>query len=190
MSELTSGEFRYTTERYLGLVDEGLLAPDDRVELLEGVIVAEPPQEPRHASATTRVARALERAIRTRAVIRVQMPFLAGHYSVPEPDIALVPGREADYDTRHPSAALLVVEVADSSLPQDRLTKSRIYAAAAVPEYWIVNLRDDYVEVLSTPDAETRLYTERRVAGRGDTLALASFPGATIMVNDVLPGRD
>ena len=190
MGELTSREIRYTTERYFGLVEEGTLSPDDHVELLEGVIVAEPPQEPRHASGTTRIADALREAIGRRAVLRVQLPLIAGRYSAPEPDVAVVPGKNSDYDRAHPATALLVVEVADSSLPQDRLTKSRIYAGAAVLEYWIVNLRDDCVEVFRRPDAETRLYAERQVAGRGDTLSLTAFPGSTIAVDDLLPGRD
>jgi Uma2 family endonuclease len=65
-----------------------------------------------------------------------------GRYSVPEPDVALVPGRYEDYDDAHPRSAILVVEVADSSLEQDRLTKAMIYAIAEVPEYRIVNVVD------------------------------------------------
>src|SRR5207249_5011895 len=111
-----------------GLVNEGALQPDDRVELLEGVVVSMAPQSPEHASATSRIDRTLREAVGRRAVIRVQCPLLAGRYSIPEPDIAVVPGKEADYDHEHPREALLAVEVADSSLAQDRLTKSRIYA--------------------------------------------------------------
>jgi len=66
---------------------------------------------------------------------------------VPKPDTAVVGGRIADYDRAHPTTALLVVEVADSSLKQDRPTKRTIYAAAGIPEYWIVNLPDDCVEI-------------------------------------------
>jgi len=123
---------RYTRERYFALVEEGLLRADDRVELLEGMIVATSPQNPRHASATTRVYDALREALGRRAVIRVQLPLIAGAYSVPEPDVAVVPGRPADYDDAHPTTALLVVEVADSSLVEDRLTKAAIYAAADI----------------------------------------------------------
>ena len=153
---------RYSVQEYFDLVTRGVLQPDDRVELLEGVIVAEPPMDPPHASGITRVDRALRRALGERVIIRVQQPFIVGGYSVPEPDVAVVPGTEADYDTQHPTQALLIVEVAASSLPQDRLTKSRIYAAAHVPEYWVVNLRDRCVEVFRDPDAVNRMY---RAAG-------------------------
>jgi Uma2 family endonuclease len=122
---------RLTSERYLRLVEEGVLGPDDRVELLEGVVVAMPPRGPRHAAGVSRVNTALVRAVGERAVVRPQLTFPVGRHSVPEPDLVVARGRLADYDRAHPTTALLVVEVADTSLPQDRLTKAGIYAAEA-----------------------------------------------------------
>ncbi len=132
---------RFTVEQFFALVDEGVLQPDDSVELLEGVIVAMAPSNPPHASATTRVANALRGAAGKRALVREEKSLILGLYSAPEPDVALVPGTEETYDDAHPRTALLVVEVADSSLAQDRITKAAMYAAAGIPEYWIVNLR-------------------------------------------------
>jgi Uma2 family endonuclease len=109
---------------------------------------------------------------------------------VPEPDLAIVAGKDADYDLKHPTAALLVVEVADSSLAQDRLTKGAIYAAAGIPEYWIVNLRDDCVEVLRRPDSGARRYTERRIATRRDSLDVVAFPDIVLRVDELIPARD
>lgn len=187
MARATSLDPRYTVESYFGLVHSGALNPDDHVELLDGLIVAMPPQDPEHASAIGRVEDALRAAVGSAAVIRVQSPLMLGPHSVPEPDLALVPGTRADYDHRHPTIALLVVEVAGSSLPQDRLTKSRIYAAAGIPEYWIVNLREDCVEVLRTPTAETRSYRERLVLYRDAHIALTSAPGNSVAVDALLP---
>ena len=79
-----------------------------------------------------------------------------------EPDAAVVPGRVEDYDNAHPRTALLIVEVADSSLKQDRLTKAMIYAAAGIPEYWIVNVVDQQVEVHRDPDRRARHPRRRR----------------------------
>ena|SRR5438132_161171 len=183
------GETRYTVARYLALFEEGALAPDDRVELLEGVVIAMPPSNPPHAAAISRIIRALFEAVGRKATLRVQSSFVAGRYSMPEPDVAVVPGRESDYDKAHPTAALLVVEVAEWSLPQDRVTKSRIYAAAGVPECWIVNLRDDRVEVLRSPDRKRRVYTETAVARRGERITLAAIPQAGVAVDDLLPDR-
>jgi Uma2 family endonuclease len=179
----------YSVESYFGLVRSGDLDPDDHVELLDGVIVAEPPQDPPHASAISRLTRAVGEAVGKAAVIRVQLPLIAGPFSVPEPDLAVVGGCESDYDTQHPTAALLVVEAAFSSLPQDRLSKQRIYAAAACPEYWIVNLRDECVEIYRAPDVGARVYRERLVAHRGDEIRLVSLPDASVRVADLLPAR-
>jgi len=177
----------YSVEAYFGLVHRGVIDEDDRIELLDGVIVAEPPMDPPHASGISLVAEALRRAVGTRALIRIQAPFIADWFSAPEPDVAVVPGVVTDYLERHPTEALLVVEVSDSSLQQDRLSKSRIYAGAGVPEYWIVNLRDARVEVYRDPDPVQRLYGTRSTAGCGETLQLVAVDGATVAVDDLLP---
>jgi len=177
----------YTSEEFFALASRGMLAPDDRVELLEGVIVAMSPQNPRHVAGVHLAAEALSRALGTRALVRQQFPLIAGRFSVPEPDLAVVPGRITDYLGAHPSTSLLVVEVADSSLAQDRLTKTRIYAAAGIPEYWIIDLRGDRVEVLRSPEPAQRLYASRRFALRGEVLDLVAFPDARVAVDELLP---
>jgi Uma2 family endonuclease len=175
----------FTVERYFRLVEDGVLEPDDRVELLEGVAMA--PQNTPHASGVARVTQALVRAVGDRAVVRIQLSFIAGPYSVPEPDAAVVPGRHEDYDDAHPRTALLVVEVADGSLKQDRLTKALIYDAAGVPEYWIVNVPGQQVEVHRDPDPPARRYRSVRRLRRGERIGLVAFPDATIVVDELLP---
>lgn len=177
----------YTVERYLRLVDDGVLGPDDRVELLEGVVVAMAPQNTPHASGIARATQALMQVTRGRAVVRAQLSFIAGAYSIPEPDVAVVPGRYADYDRVHPRTALLIVEVADSSLQQDRITKAMIYATAAVPEYWIVDVRGQQVEVYRAPDPSARRYRERQLVRRGQVIQLVAFPDTTVRTDDLLP---
>jgi Uma2 family endonuclease len=177
----------WTTEQYLALVDEGVLGPDDRVELLEGVIVSMAPQNVPHAAGVFRVHQALQRALGERALVRVQLPLALGTHSVPEPDAAVVSGRIPDYDRAHPTSALLVVEVADSSLKQDRLTKRAIYAAAEIPEYWIVNLPDDCVEVRREPEPDTRRYARVTIARRGEVIEIGILPGIRVVVDDLLP---
>jgi Uma2 family endonuclease len=82
----------------------------------------------------------------------------------------------------------LVVEIADSSLPTDRLTKATIYAAAGIAEYWIVNLRDGVVEVLRDPDRAARQYREATRVPREGRLTLAAFE-AVVAVDALLPAR-
>lgn len=180
---------RWTVDEYMGLVERGVLGPDDRVELLEGVIVAMPPQNPRHSSGCSRAYEALRTTVGGRAFIRSQLSLVLGERSVPEPDLAVVPGKLQDYDKAHPTTALLVIEVADSSLLQDRLTKAAIYAAAEIPEYWIVNLVDDRVEIYRSPEPSKRHYRSQAMAGRGESIEIVSLPGARVAVNDLLPGH-
>ncbi len=189
MATAVTTDDRYTSERYFRLVEEGVLGPDDRVELLDGVIVAMAPSGPAHATVVNQAAQALILAVASRAAVRVQAPLVASGLSAPEPDIAVVPGALKDYLTAHPATALLVVEVSDSSLPQDRITKARIYAGASVPEYWILNLREDCVEVLRAPDPQARCYREHRIARRGEHLELTALAGASLTVDELLASR-
>ncbi len=176
----------YTRGEFEALVEQGALSPDDRVELLEGVIVTVSPQSPLHAAVVRFVEEALRAAIGGRAEIRSQMPLQAGALSMPEPDIAVVPGSAADYIHAHPAEALLVVEVADTSLTQDRMTKERVYAAAGITEYWIVDVAGDAIEVHREPDRAGRHYGQRSVTRRGEILALVAFPDVTVASADVL----
>jgi Uma2 family endonuclease len=185
----TVGPPPISVDAYFRLVETGALSEDDRVELLEGVVVAMAPRNARHDAAVSLTHEALREAIGREAAIRGQCALVIGVRSVPEPDVAVVPGALRDYDTRHPTTALLVVEVADSSLPQDRLTKARLYAAAEIPEYWIVNLRDDRLEVSRDPDPAAALYRETRNLGPGERVSPVAFPAASVAVADLLPAR-
>jgi len=177
---------RMTVERYLGLVESGVLGPDDRVELLEGVVVAMAPQNPPHAAGVARAYEAVRAAVGRRAHLRSQLSLVLRR-SVPEPDLAVVAGSVDDYETSHPTTALLVIEVSDSSLKQDRLSKAAIYAAAGIPEYWIVNLRDEIVEVMGDPDPAQARYRAVRSAARGERLELVALPGAALDAAELLP---
>ena len=181
---------RMTVERYFGLVEAGVLSEDDRVELLEGVVVAMTPSNPPHAAGVAMATEALIRAIGGRAHVRPQLSLVFGRRSVPEPDLAVVPGSAADYASAHPTTAWLVIEIADASLKQDRLTKGAIYAAAGIPEYWIVNLRDSVVEVMRDPDPAQARWRDVRSVGPDAQLELVALPGASVAVADLLPARD
>lgn len=184
----TGSDPRWTVERYVALVSDGTIAPDDRVELLEGVVVAMAPQSPLHAGSTHQIAKMLRRVVGERAEVREDKPLVLGPVSMPEPDVAVVPGdAPSNYMTDHPRTALLVVEVADSSLPQDRITKARLYAAAGIPEYWIANLRDRCLEIFRVPNPAARCYESTTVACEGERVTLVALPGIEIAVGDLLP---
>jgi Uma2 family endonuclease len=179
----------YTAREYLALGEECVLTAGDQVELLEGVIVAAEPQNPPHASSVSRAQSLLERALCDRAIVRVQLDFIAGRRSVPQPDVAVVPLDPDWYASGHPTRAYVVFEIADSSLQPDRLTKGPIYAKNGVPQYVLVNLREDCVENHTDPSAPLRRYLTRTVLRRGERLALVAFPDVTIAADALLPPR-
>jgi len=189
MIDLAPTDGHYTADQYFALAECGILSPDDRTELLDGLIVAMAPPTPLHCSVVNRVQVALQRKFGLDVNVRVQSTFVAGSASAPEPDLAVLPGTPEDYEQRHPAKAHLLVEVSLSSLVQDRLTKSAIYARAGVPCYWVVNLRDHCVEVYREPDRWNSVYSViERKTGR-DTLTVDAFPGVTFTAVELLPSR-
>ncbi len=166
---------RYSAKEYFQLVEDGKLEAGERVELLDGLIVSRSPQNPAHAATTWRITTRLTRLLEGRAIVRCQLPVSAGNYSVPEPDIAVVPAREDEWQFEHPGTCLLAVEVADSTLAQDRLSKSRIYAAAGIENYWIINLRKRQVEWFAEPVAGGRVYRNSGIASGDDLLPPTRF---------------
>lgn len=120
----------WTREEYDRLVAAGALHPEARVQLVQGEIVEITPQSAQHATALRRLQKALETVFREGNEVRAQFPLALEEQSEPEPDIAVVPGSLNDYRTHHPTTALLVVEIADTTLDFDRTRKRAIYAQA------------------------------------------------------------
>jgi Uma2 family endonuclease len=187
MSESEPGSPRISVERYFEMQECGLISPDDRVELLDGLIVAMSPSTPSHDAVVSIVQYALLRKLGLDVATRVQSSFLAGEKSVPQPDIAVVPGTVQTYTERHPARAYLLVEVAQSSVAQDRLTKASIYARAGIPCYWIVNVRDRCVEVFRDPDRFKACYLETWRATGDDVIRIDAFPEVAFEACELLP---
>jgi Uma2 family endonuclease len=174
---------RFTPEMFHRLGELGLLDDETRYELIEGDIYPMTPEGAEHAALGTVLAyRLMERRSQDWHV-RVEKPLRLGESEV-IPDLAIVPGRPSDYLERHPETALLIIEIAHSSLPRDRLLKLPLYARAGVPEYWIVNLSERQVEVYRAPAGDS--YQEQQVYAAGATLAPLFAPDWTLAVYDLL----
>lgn len=171
---------RWRRDEYERLAEIGLLA-DEKVELLRGLIVRMSPQGPRHASAVDRLTEILVLALAGRARVRVQLPLAASEDSEPEPDLAVVP--IGSYREGHPTTALLVIEVVDSSLTHDRRDKGALYAEGGVPEYWIVDTAGERIEVHS--ESTGAVYARVTPYRRGDTVSSVAVPGLSVGVDDV-----
>ncbi|MGE0709092.1 MAG: Uma2 family endonuclease [Planctomycetota bacterium] len=164
------------------MVAMGLFDEDERIELLHGLLVQMSPIGPKHNYVVRRLTEGLVLALHGRATVSPQCSFAASDDSEPLPDMAVLP--LGDSKTEHPTQALLVIEVADSSLRKDRTIKRELYAAAQVLEYWVVNLQDDLIEVFREPrDGQ---YTSVRSEGLGSSIALAAFPDVVVQVSDLL----
>lgn len=155
---------------------------DERIELLEGALVVMSPIGPPHTSTVQKLTAFFVVALQGRASVRIQSPFAADDVSEPEPDVVVAPLGE--YDTEHPSRAYLIIEVAESSLRQDRGLKRRLYAQCGVPEYWIVNLVEHCVEVNLEP--ENGRYRKTACYARGESIHPVCFPDLEVRVLDIM----
>ena len=171
---------------YDRLVELGVFDEDERIELLRGVLVAMSPQGAEHAYVVSRLIKLFIDALGDRAQLRAQSPFAADDLSEPEPDVAIYP--PGAYVRAHPDRALLLVEIAVSSLRKDRGLKAEIYAEAGVPEYWVIDLVNDIVEVRTEPQGGR--YGGCVARKRGESIALVSLPDVVVAVADFLPPPD
>ncbi len=177
---------RWSREEYDKMIEAGVFSPDERVELVEGDIIQMTAQNARHATAVRAAEEALRLAYRQGYDVRTQLPLAIGPDSEPEPDVAVVRGHWREYVNAHPTTALLVVEVADSSLDLDRRRKARVYAQASIPEYWIVNLADRVLEVHRDPRADVG-YQSQQCLGADQAISPLASPLANIAVKDLIP---
>lgn len=178
----THDGYHFTFEEFVRLFDVGILADDERLELIEGEIIEMPPPGPPHANAVRHLTRLLTRLVPEEFMVDVQNPHRLRGNSTPLPDLAVV--RDREYDTL-PSEAdvLLVIEVSDSTLRYDRGHKLRMYARVGIPEVWIVNIGAREIERYTEPQGET--YGQRATARPDETLASTTVPEIVIPVSDV-----
>ncbi|KIX84389.1 Uma2 family endonuclease [Thermus filiformis] len=174
---------RISLEEFHRMVEAGVFPEDLRLELVEGDLVEMSPIGPKHAALVRRLtARFAPLAARGEALLSVQNPLVAGASEL-YPDLALLEPEPGGYASRHPEGkdALLVVEVADTSLRYDLGVKLPLYAKAGVPEVWVVDLEGQRVLVHRRPEGGG--YREVEALGPGARL---SFLGVEIPTEELL----
>lgn len=168
-------------EEYERMVDLGFFDEDEHVELLDGVLVKMSPQGWQHAAIIEWLTGALQHDLDPTLALRVQLPFVAGRFAVPEPDFAIVP---RDRNRRaHPERALLIVEVSGDSIGTDREVKGALYARAGVPEYWLVNVDDTCIEVYTEPTPTG--FARKQLLYDGEVLRPILLPTVAIAIADM-----
>ena len=183
---------RWSRVEYERLIDLGVFQPGERLELLDGALVVREPQGSRHAAAIRKVLAALRAALGDAWQIDSQLPLALDDVSQPEPDIAVVPRDPNAYREAHPSCAALVVEIAETSYRVDRDYKLSLYARAAIPECWLLDLVNETVEIHREPETSPAARYGWRYA-RVETLRAPDMvrpliaPAIPVRVADLLP---
>jgi Uma2 family endonuclease len=167
---------RWSVADYERLAELGVIPR--RVELIRGIIVEKMPKSPLHTFLIGRICEDLRRRVHRELTVRQEPPLRLAD-SMPEPDAAVVRGTQEDFRARHPTTAVLVVEVAVSSAALDRENAS-LYAEAGVSEYWIVLGTEERVEVYRQPIGG--IYQNLRTYARGEAIDCASVEGGPLPV--------
>ena len=184
---------RFNLGEYQHLIELGFFDEDERIELLDGLLVEMSPINPRHAVCVDKLGGLINHLLYKKAWIRVQAPItIEGRSSQPQPDVTVAMLQAEAYEERHVKAEeiLLLIEVADSSLHGDQTDKLELYASAGISEYWIVNLVDNQLEVYQEPYLSATGeggYKIKCTYVRDETVSIQAFPDCQIALNEVLP---
>ena len=178
--------YRFTVADFYAMADVGILAENDRVELLDGDIIAMPPIGDWHAASVDLFNNLLSPLQQGRAIVRVQGPTRLNEISEPLPDVMLLRWRDDFYRGGHPSPGdvELLIEVSDTTVDYDRNVKLSAYARAGIREVWIVTRQDQRIEAYTEPTDDG--YSSVRYVGRGESIAPVSFPDVRVQVDSVI----
>ncbi len=182
--------YLFTRAEYHRLAEAGVLGEDDRVELIEGEILEMSPIGRRQWACVDRLSHLFVRAVGNEAIVHVQNPVPLNERSEPEPDLTLLRFRADFYAPADPTPAdvLLVVEVASSSVADDRDIKAPLYARARIDELWLVDLVANRLAVYRDPSPTG--YRTIRVCGRGEQVSPLFAPDVMIDVDAILGPAD
>ena len=176
----------FTRQEYHRMGAVGILKETDRVELIHGEIIEMSPIGRRHYAFVNNLSRLLILALGDRAIVAVQGPIALAEDTEPEPDLAVIRRRTPSYKDREAYAedAFILIEVAETSLAYDLSTKLQLYAAAGIPEYWVVDCVAESVEIHRAPHAGG--YGDvARVADPAGSVALQAFPDVVLTLAEI-----
>ncbi|MFB2980585.1 Uma2 family endonuclease [Microseira sp. BLCC-F43] len=177
---------KFTVEQYQKMVESGIIAEGERVELIRGEIIEMTPIGRRHAAGVNRLVRLFTQLLGDRAILSPQNPVELDDNSEPQPDIALLHPRPDFYEAGHPQPQdiFLLVEVADSTVETDREVKIPLYAEQSIVEVWLVDINAQCVEVYRNPTPTG--YQSIQKFQRGQNLAIQAFPDINITIDQIL----
>lgn len=183
-ARLAPARRRLTADEFHRMGKAGIFGEDDRIELIDGALIDMDPISQGHAGIVSALTHVFVPACEGRALVSPQNPVRLDIFNEPQPDFAVLRWRDDFYATGQrprPSDVLLLVEVADTSLAYDQRVKLPLYARAAIPEYWIVDLRRRAVDIHRRPDGDG--YADRATHQPGDRVALAAAPEIVVALD-------
>lgn len=177
---------KFTTAEFEQMGRAGIFPEGDRVELINGEVVQMVPIGSNHAGRVGRLTRFFVSRLADRAYVSPQSPIILGDHTEPQPDLVLARPRADDYTGGHPTpeSIFAIIEVAETSARYDRETKSLLYAAAGIPELWVVDLSAGAVIVYRSPGPAG--YRDVQERTRGDHIAPLAFADCEIAVGEIL----
>jgi Uma2 family endonuclease len=172
-------------DEYYRMAEVGLLAPDVRVELIEGEVIDMAPIGSKHAGIVNFLLRILDRRVGERAIVTVQQPVRLGVKSEPQPDLALLKARTDMYRNSHPTSSdvLLLIEVSDTTLRFDRGPKLAMYAKHNIPEVWIVDVDGKQVHCMREPNGND--YQSLVSMDSSSSIAISALPDIQISLSEL-----
>jgi Uma2 family endonuclease len=181
---------RWTVKQFHEAKERRAFGEGRRVILIRGELVELSPMKPQHAQGVRRIVKAIPPCFGAGFFTQSQLPLVLGQDSDPMPDFAVIADDMERYGTIHPSAAVLVVEVADSTRYFDTTTKVELYASANIPEYWVVDLENRRLLIhrdpMPLPDGGMT-YRTQMTLGPAETVSPLAAPTATLCVAELLP---
>jgi Uma2 family endonuclease len=171
---------RHSVSEFQQMAQAGILAEDDRLELIDGDLIDMTPIGSRHAGAVSRLTRLFGAAVGADVIVSVQNPVQLDRYSQPQPDLALLRPRADFYAHAHPQPAdvMLIVEVAEASLDYDRDMKVPLYARHGIPEVWLLDVAGRCMTVFRAPGSDG--YGEQRRIVSAESIAPVLLPAVVI----------
>lgn len=176
-----------SVKEYDRMIEHGILTTEDKVELLNGVIIKKMSKGTKHALLNDIFADLLKEKLGGKVYVRSQNPIVLDDFSEPEPDIVLAKPPREIYFEKHPTAQdiLLIVEISDSTLGHDRFAKGLAYAKAGIQQYLVFNVQDETIEDYRQPGADG--YQSKQTYRSGGAFNLVAFPETEIEVKNLLP---
>jgi len=176
-----------SVEEYHRMGEASIFSIGERIELIEGELFKMSPIGTKRANCLDYLNEIFLLNINKRALVRIQNPIIVSDYSEPEPDIVIA--KRLNYRENHPTSKeiMLLIEVADSSYEFDRYTKLPIYAKTNVPEVWIININDNFVETFQEPQKDN--YRKiKKISKR--KISSVSFPDIVLELSSIFGDRE